>query len=560
MINKKELIKKIELFANLLDFHGANKFKVNAFKNAANILRRFGGDLANEVAEGTLEKIKGIGKGIASFIYEYAENNGKIKELEELLHKTPSGILEILKIRGLGIGKVKQIYESLQIDNLADLEAKCRTGELQQLKGFSEKSVQKVIDEIEKIKSSRSKLLLHRAFELSAEIKELLNDSLLFILIEPAGELRRIREIINQIDFVCLLNYEADSKKKLVNYLKINKIDCEISSNSLLLKNFPVPIFLHFADNEKEFSEIVERLSCAPEFIAEIENAGNFGVSESDIFNGENYIIPEMREQEYFSLRENLRTSSDLNIDDIQGLLHFHTNYSDGINTLEEMIRGAEELGFRYAVVCDHSKSAFYANGLNENRVLQQKEYVKEIAKASPLPVLLGIESDILNDGSLDYSDDFLVEFSFVVASIHSNFTMNEKEMTNRIIKAIENPFTDLLAHPTGRLLLSRDPYKLNIKKVIDACAENDVAIEINANPNRLDLDWRNIYYAREKGVKLAINADAHSIEDLNYTLLGIKIARKAGVRKSEVINYYSFEEFIKFINRKVKREVNYGS
>jgi DNA polymerase (family 10) len=263
-----------------------------------------------------------------------------------------------------------------------------------------------------------------------------------------------------------------------------------------------------------------------------------------------------MREEEYFSLKEKYRKNSDLELSKMQGLLHFHTTFSDGRDTLDSMIAKAKELGFNYATVCDHSKSAFYANGLNEERILEQKKILKKFSEENHFVVLQGIESDILSNGSLDYSNEFLKNIDFVVASVHSQFNLSESEMTKRIISAIENPYTDLLGHPTGRLLLSRDSYKVDIKKIIDACASNDVAIEINSNPRRLDLDWRWIYYARNKGCKFAINADAHSTEDIIYTKFGISIARKGGIQTNEVINCMTLNEFKNFLKRKAKRNL----
>jgi DNA polymerase (family 10) len=283
---------------------------------------------------------------------------------------------------------------------------------------------------------------------------------------------------------------------------------------------------------------------------------GNGASKEKEIFDGLklNYVNPLMREQEYLQYDKKLRTESDLEFSDMKGLLHFHTTYSDGNNTLEEIINFAKENGFEYASVCDHSKSAFYANGLDEDRILQEKEEVKKVSENLDFTVYQGIESDILKNGGLDFEKDFMMNFDFVVASVHSVFNLSEDDMTARIIKAVENEHTDVLGHPTGRLLLTRDAYDINQQKVIDACKENNVAIEINANPHRLDLDWRWIWYAREKGCLLSINADAHSTDEINLTEYGILIARKAGLQKKEVINYFSKEDFIKFLNRKIKR------
>ncbi|HEX2960893.1 MAG TPA: PHP domain-containing protein [Ignavibacteriales bacterium] len=269
-------------------------------------------------------------------------------------------------------------------------------------------------------------------------------------------------------------------------------------------------------------------------------------------------VIPEMREKEYFSAPEKLRKNSELGILDFRGLLHFHTTYSDGKNTLTEMAEAAKDNVFTYLAVCDHSKAAFYANGLTEARVLEQKKEIEKVSRSLDIPIFHGVESDILKDGELDYDTDFMKNFQFVVASVHSRFKLSEEEMTSRIIKAVENPYTDLLGHPTGRLLLQRSPYNLDLKKVIDACAANNVAIEINASPNRLDLDWRMIYYAREKGCMFSINPDAHSIlgiEEINY---GIRVARKGGLQPEEVINCMDLESFKKFLLRKVKRDISY--
>lgn len=553
-MNKKDLIGKIELFADLLDFHGANKFKVNAFKNGANVLRRFSGDLIDEVKSKTLESIRGIGKGISSFVYEYFEHDGNVSELNDLLGKTPTGILDMMLIRGLGVKKVKLLYENLGIEDLESLKLACESGEIEKIKGFTSKTSEKILEEIAAKEKIRSKMLLHHAFELSNSVKRLLAESMLFILLEPTGELKRIREIVSKIEFIGLLNYEVNAYQKLLNFLQNNNISAQSSRNKIELDGYSVPVIIHIADNESEFAELIEELSSSPEFAEKLREQENSGNTEIRKERKKAYVIPEMREQAYFEAPEKLRTNSDLNIDDFKGLLHFHTNYSDGNNTLEQMIEAAENYGFRYAVVCDHSKSAFYANGLNEERIIEQRDHIEEINGKFKITLFQGIESDILNNGSLDYSEDILRSFTFVVASIHSNFTMKEEEMTKRIIKAIENPYTDLLAHPTGRLLLSRKGYKVNINKIIDACAANDVAIEINANPHRLDLDWRYIYNAREKGVKFSINADAHSIEDIEFTKLGILIARKGGVQRSEVINCFTKKEFIKFVNRKIKR------
>ncbi len=263
------------------------------------------------------------------------------------------------------------------------------------------------------------------------------------------------------------------------------------------------------------------------------------------------FVPPEMREEQYFEIKnKKLKILSNLTFDNFKGFFHFHTTFSDGNDSLENMIIAANKLGFEYFIVCDHSKSAFYANGLKEENLIEQHNEINRISKKLNLPIFQGIESDILVNGDLDYSDEILKSLDFIVASVHSRFNLSEEEMTRRIIHAVENPYTKVLGHPTGRLLLSRPPYQLNLKKVIDACAENNVAIEINANPHRLDLDWRMIFYAREKGCLFSINPDAHSTEDIFLTKYGIMIARKAGLQVEEVINCFSIDKFKNYISK----------
>jgi DNA polymerase (family 10) len=283
------------------------------------------------------------------------------------------------------------------------------------------------------------------------------------------------------------------------------------------------------------------------------------GKNEKEIFKNAKipFIIPEMREDEFLAVKnKKLKENSDLSLDDFKGLLHWHTTWSDGRDTLETMLNEAVKLNFKYIAVCDHSKSAAYANGLKEDRILSQKEHLDKLKTQYNIKLFQGIESDILTDGSLDYPQEFLPNFDFVVASVHSRFNLDEKEMTTRIIKAVENPYTDLLGHPSGRLLLSREPYKNDTEKIIDACVANSVAVEINAHPKRLDLDWRWIYYARDKGCLFSINADAHSTSDILYLQYGVMIGRKAGLKNAEVINCFDLESFKQFLNRKVKRDI----
>ena len=557
MADKKQIVSLLEDISDMMEFLGENRFKVNAFRNGANTLRRMEDDLDELVQDKTLNQIKGIGKGLQAVIYEFYES-GTSQLYDDLKQKVPEGISDILKIRGLGSKKVKVLYDELGISTVGELEYACNENRLALLKGFGKTTQDKILKEIEKLKFYNKFILLSTAEKLVDKILALISKLESVNKISVAGEFRRGMEIISSIDFVVLIT----EKKAFENELK-TVVNFEHNGNKLIIKedyNIPITFILTYSEEEydKEFfiatgsKEFLEKLK--------IDFSGISGKTEEEYFEEyrASFVIPEMREKEYFDVKDKkLLTHSDLSTNKFHGLLHFHTTFSDGRNTLEEMISEAKKEGFMYAVVCDHSKSAFYANGLTEERVLQQKQEIKTITSKIGLMVFHGIESDILQNGELDYSNDFLSNFDFVVASIHSRFSIEHDAMTNRIIKAVENPNTDLIAHPSGRLLLSREPYKFDVKKVIDACSANNVAIEINANPHRLDLDWRLIYYAREKGCLVAINPDAHSTGEIDYIKYGVMMGRKGGLMTSEVINCFSLAEFRKFLSRKVKRNFN---
>jgi len=548
-MEKKEILKKINLFADLMEFHGENPFKIRAFRNSVNILRQLGGDINKLVETKELGKIKGIGKGILSFL-ENLINNGEEPELTNLIDKTPAGIIELIRLRGLGIKKIKTLYAELGIDNAQSLEKACKENKVAGLKGFGNKTQENILIELHKLSERKKFFLLNQALDYSNKIIEILGKFKSVKNVEASGELRRIREIIKEFRFVLLINNEKIFFEELEN-TGFRIIQNNEQFNILTvryLNSLEIELFYSKSIDRYEEQKIISTGS--QKFLNKIGSPAKV-TSENEFFQkaGFSFIIPEMREEEYFTLNVKTDNCSIIEQKDLIGLMHFHTTFSDGNNTLEEMLRAAEESGYRYAVVCDHSRSAFYANGLEENKLIEQKELINNIQDNFKITILHGIESDILNDGSLDYAADILKEFHFVVASVHSNFGMSEEEMTKRIIKAIENPFTNVLGHPTGRLLLRRDSYSINIKKIIEACAANNTAIEINSNPYRLDLDWRNIYEARNKGCLFAINADAHSVKDLEYVKYGVMIARKAGVTKKEVINTFELKKLHHFVN-----------
>lgn len=555
---KKEIINLLEEMAELMEFDGQNRFKVNAFRNGANVIRRLEGDIEEKINNKSIQEVKGIGKGLQQVIYEFYET-GSAQEYEELIKNIPSGIYDILKIRGLGAKKVKTLFDELEIDTLEKLEQACSSGSIADLKGFGEKTSEKILEEIKRLKKTSGYMLLSLALDRSKQIVEILSQLKSIQKVEITGELRRIREIISQIELICKVDDQEKFITEISKLFEYNKISSSSSSSIYQLKSEEHGDFILHVTSENYYDFTLLHTTGSLEFLQNMHDPDKIvDLSEKEYFSSNNlkFVQPEMREINYFELPEKLREQTGLSLEHLNGFFHFHTTYSDGNNSLPEMITEVARQGFEYAAVCDHSKSAFYANGLKEDRILQQKKEIDEFNKSSKIKVYHGIESDILKDGSLDYHEEILSQFQFIVASIHSLFNLSEDEMTQRIIRAVENPFTDILAHPTGRLLLSRDGYKVDIKKVIDACIVNQVAIEINANPHRLDLDWRNLYYAREKGCFITINPDAHSTEGVSDIEYGILIARKAGVQPEEVLNCYQEKEFIKFINRKVKRTI----
>jgi len=550
---KRDLIILLDNISNLYEFLGENPFKVNAFRNGSNTIRQINEDIETIIKNDSIKNIKGIGKGIYSVIKEYFES-GKSTEFELILEKVPITILDIFEVRGLGAKKIKLLYDDLGIKSISELEEACKENKVALLKGFSVKTQEKVLEEIQRLKESKRFIHLHRAIEIAEKIEQSIIASGYVEKIEITGELRRVRAIISSIDFVIIpIDYQ-----KLINYLKSelfpgNEIASEEDTLNIISNNKSYRFYISKSENEfitklftstgnKDFLEKINLYSIEPNYSDENEIFKSVGLP---------YIIPELRENEVSTIekiRNKTFRNTDLSLKDFKGLLHFHTVYSDGMNTLEEMVGAGIKMGFEYFAVCDHSKTAAYAGGLTEEKVLMQREEIKKVSSRLNIPILSGIESDILSNGTLDYSDEFIKSFEFVVASIHSQFNLSEDDMTKRMIKAIEHPKTNIIAHPTGRLLLSRDGYSVNLYKIIDACAENKVAIEINSSPYRLDLDWRYLDYALNRGVKFSINPDAHSTEEIIYTKYGIMTARKGALTSENVINCYDYKKFQKFI------------
>ncbi|MGZ3829991.1 MAG: DNA polymerase/3'-5' exonuclease PolX, partial [Mucilaginibacter sp.] len=489
-------------------------------------------------------------KSVAAKIIELVQTN-TMAELEEMLAATPEGVVQMMGIKGIGAKKVAIIWHDLGIENLGELYYACNENRLIEAKGFGLKTQEEIKKAIEFTMASHGKFLYAKVVPEANALMDQLKNVFAGALIEFAGEYRRTCEIIDDLIIVIGSRDQGMATQTILESAFIKDIATTdkghitgITENGLKVelvcvekRDFYKTLFLQ-TGNEEHIKAVINRM---PEMADQPEN-------EELIYTkaGLAFIKPELREGDTFIERAaNDKLPQLISYHDLKGTLHNHSTWSDGVNTIEEMALYCRDgLKLEYLGMCDHSKSAFYAKGLSIERVLQQHEEIDHLnKKLDGFHVFKGIESDILNDGSLDYPDEILRKFDFIVASVHSNLKMDEDKATVRLIKAIENPYTTILGHPTGRLLLSRNGYSINYKKVIDACAANNVIIEINANPLRLDLDWRWHQYALDKGVWLSINPDAHRNDgflDMHY---GVLVARKGGLYKERCLNALSLPE-----------------
>jgi DNA polymerase (family 10) len=543
-MENKTIARTLRLFSQLLDLHDENPFKVRSMANAAFKVDKLPFAL-NSKTEAELSVIDGIGKSIATKIYELLTTQ-HITELDELLSKTPQGVLEIMQIKGIGPKKVATIWKELEIESVGELYYACNENRLIEAKGFGLKTQQDIIKLIEFKMANNGRWLYAKVESIAEVLLKNLEVHFPNILISLSGNYRRRLEIIDQLDIVLSISEDT---------LRYHDIGEQLTEK-LQLTSEEGPMVQFHCCNAEDFGWTLLRTTGNAEHVAQLEQKlGNTSLSyksEAEIYAlaGLEYIEPELREgQNELDWAGKKQLPKLIELTDLKGSLHNHSTWSDGVNTLEEMaLYCKNELKLDYLGICDHSKSAFYANGLNEMRVAAQHREIDALnQKLVPFKIFKGIESDILYDGSLDYADEILASFDFVVASVHSVLKMTEEKATERLIKAIENPYTTILGHPTGRLLLSRSAYPINHEKVIDACAANNIVIEINANPLRLDLDWRWHQYALEKGVLLAINPDAHRTEgflDMHY---GVLVGRKGGLTAPKCLNAFSLAEIDTF-------------
>ena len=576
-MNKDQIAAIFENIARLLELKGENPFKIRAYTHAVRALEILSEPVETLVAEERVSSVDGIGKAISEKITELVQT-GRLAYYDKLRDEFPPDILTLFDIQGLGGKKIKALWDALRIDSVTKLERACKSGAVAELPGFGEKTAANIIKAIEHMRKHAGEFRFGDIAALAEGLLEDLRGHPDVNLAQIAGSYRRKKEIVRDLDFIVSSRNAEGVMTYFTSHPLVESILAQgATKSSVLLKSgiqcdlrvvsgAEYPFALNYFTGSKEHNVRMRsralskgwslneyRFSAAEgrelrEPLPEIHE-------ENDIYRalGLDPVEPELRENRgEIEAAEHHKLPRLVEWTNLRGTFHNHTTASDGRASLEDMIAAAKELGLEYLGIADHSKSSFQANGLDEKRLAAQVERIRELnAAETDFRIFAGTECDILKDGSLDFSDDILSTLDYVVASVHSSFTMPEAEMTERIIRAIQNPHVTMLGHLTGRLLLSREPYQVNIPAILDAAAETGTIIELNANSRRLDLDWRWWPLAREKGVKCSINPDAHTTAGLQDLLFGVGIARKGWLTKDDVINTLPLSSIEKILHAK---------
>jgi DNA polymerase (family 10) len=556
-VTKTDVTRIFEEMAEILDILGENPFKVRSYQNAARAIESLPGELGEMLESGALLDVKGIGKSLFSHIEELV-HTGRLRTYEDVRGKIPEGLLDVLRIPGMGPKKVKAVYEKLGVRSIDDLERAANDNKVAELEGFGSRTQMKILYGIQSVRRFSERHLLHSAMEEGRALYEEVASHPGVQRALLGGSLRRHRETIKDIDIVVSAREADPIMERFTTLPRVSSVAARgktkssvvlksgINADLRVVSDEEFPFAAHYFTGSKEHN--TEMRARAKKLGLKLNEYGLFDgekplpcEDEEEIYRrlGLDYIPPELREaQGEIEAAERHELPELVSESDVRGLFHVHTTQSDGTATAEDMAKGARAMGFEYLGIADHSRSAAYAGGLSIDRVKAQAREIAELnGRMKDFRIFHGIESDILPDGSLDYPPEVLELFDFIVISVHQNFRMSESEMTRRMIRAIESPYTTILGHPTGRLLLARDPYPVDVPALIDAAARSGVMIEINASPHRLDLDWRFHRMAKEKGVKIAICPDSHTVKGMEEFRYGVGVARKGWLTKEDVIN-----------------------
>ena len=544
MMDNSGILGILNLYAKLAELHNENSFKVRAYSSAAFNLKKIKLPYG-QMTDADLLSVPGVGKGVVDSIREISAS-GKMEALNELLKITPAGIVEMLQIKGLGPKKVAIIWNTLQIESIGELLDACRQNRLVEAKGFGLKTQAEIVRSIEFSLMSQGKWHYARLWEPATSFFEDFKKEFTGSQISFTGAFRRAAVVLESIEIICDID-----PFEVLEYCESRNIPADLNEVEIAATlNGQYPLTIMCTDSHSFERELFETTGSVSHLkLLNYQRSDDFE-TESDYYQskGNRWILPEQREGRD-ELSEQYPTENFIEFWQLKGVLHNHTTYSDGLNSLREMAEFAKYQKYEYLGICDHSQSAGYAGGLKPDDLLKQ---IKEIdalnLEFAPFKIFKGIESDILSDGSLDYDKEILSQLDFVVASIHSGLNMDMDKAHMRLIKAIENPFTTILGHLTGRLLLLRNGYPINHEYIIDACAQNGVCIELNAHPYRLDIDWTWIQYAQNKGVMISINPDAHEKQGYHDMFFGTLAARKGGLLTRNTLNALSCEEFEKYL------------
>ena len=567
ILDQKTTLRLLKRSIQLMELHDENSFKIRNYQSALNNIDRNDISIIDKSVE-QLQAEAGMGKSIAEFVFALV-TTGTHPYLEDLLAKTPSGILEILEIKGLGPKKVKALWEDLNITSTHELLEACQSGQVAKAKGFGEKTQESILQSLQFREANQGKWLYADIEELVTALGDQIKGLNGVTEVVTVGEFARKSEIIETVEWLIATENQRETLSKLSG-LKNLEQDQKSSSPFKWKGKMIEPevnMLIHFAKPSHFVEEKIVRTGTKAHLLYLVEGEKTLVdvlrenapyISEIEFFEkaGLPWIPEELREGYIeFDLAKQGKIPQLLEDKDLKGILHNHSTYSDGKHTLRQMAEYCKELGYQYLGISDHSRTAFYAGGLEIEKVQKQHQEIDQLNKElAPFIIFKGIESDILTDGSLDYPNEVLASFDFIVSSIHSNLGMDRKKATTRLLNAVMNPYTTILGHPTGRLLLRREGYPIDHKAIIDACAVHNVVIEINANPWRLDLDWRWVDYAMDKGVKLSINPDAHEMEGYADMKYGVIAGRKGGLTKDMTFNAMSADEIGKYFqDRKSK-------
>ncbi|CAH0209456.1 DNA polymerase/3'-5' exonuclease PolX [Peribacillus simplex] len=568
-INKKDIIKLLEKIAIYMELKGENPFKVSAFRKAAGALETDDRSLS---AIEDFTALNGIGKGTASVIEEYI-NEGKSTVLEELQEQVPKGLIPLLQLQGLGGKKIAKLHKELHVNDVNDLKIACEEGRVAALAGFGKKTEEKILSAIAEAGSRPDRLPLAFMRPIADDIETALANMEYIIRSSRAGSIRRMRETIKDLDFIISTDHPEEVKNQLLALKGIKQViaagdtkvsvvldyEYDISVDFRIVKDKEFITTLHHFTGSKDHNVRMRQLAKdrgekISEYGVEVTETGDVLTFETEeqFYNhfGLPFIPPELREDgtevEHYDANEPL-----ISLEAIKGDLHMHTTWSDGAHTIEEMIEACRAKGYRYMAITDHSQYLKVANGLTVERLREQKRIIHELnEKYADFTVLSGIEMDILPDGTLDYDDELLAEMDLVIASIHSSFSQPRETIMERLKTALNNPHVDIIAHPTGRIIGRRAGYDVDIEMLIELARETNTALELNANPNRLDLAPPHLRKAQEAGVPIVINTDAHSIDMLEHMPVGVSSAKKGWIKESTVLNARDTDGLLAFLKR----------